>query len=89
MPAYADELGEALIRASESGQREMIPRLLAAGAPVNRRVKFGCRTPRKASASEGHLEVVKLLVAAGSDLTRIIHEPSSRNVADARWMART
>ena len=51
----------------EAGDLAEIGRLLRAGADVNVRNKFGV-TPLMGASQEGHSEVVKLLLTAGTDV---------------------
>jgi ankyrin repeat protein len=67
------ELGRALVEAALHGSTEMLRALLDAGAPLDGAVPMAAHPtegplPLEAAIKQGHLEAVRLLIAAGADV---------------------
>jgi outer membrane protein assembly factor BamB len=58
---------QALLDAARAGDRQRVEALLAGGADVNARSRYGV-TAVGFAADRGHMEIVRLLVARGADL---------------------
>lgn len=67
LPARAQKLDEDLIAAARKGNVEAVKDLLAKGANVNAKTRYGA-TPLSYAADRGNVEIVRMLLERGADV---------------------
>lgn len=67
--SITQDLNSALLKAAEAGDTARVEALLAQGADLNAKNNVG-DTPLSIASFRGHLEIVKILIAKGSDLNQ-------------------